>query len=78
MSIIGTSVQEMSDYWRPSISANKKEEIEKFIEEHPEMPFNNPRDFIDFAINKVIYEVQTGITDRKQQKEELRKLIEDL
>lgn len=68
----------MNDYWRPSISAEKKQEIEKFIEEHPEMPFNNPRDFIDFSINKVIYEVQTGSVDKKQQKEELRKLIEEL
>ena len=79
MSIVGTSVDEvMNDYWRPSISSEKKETIEYLIEENPELPFASAKEFMDFAINRLIFEVETGMPNKQQQKEELRKLIEDL
>jgi len=68
----------MSDYWRPSISEEKKQELEEFIKQHKELPFNTPKEMMVFATNKLIYEVETGEASAGKQKEQIKKILKEL
>lgn len=46
----------MSDYYRPTIPQRKKEEWQKFLENNPELPADNVRELIEFAVNQIIWE----------------------
>ena len=50
----------MSDYYRPTIPQRKKEEWQKFLENNPELPADNVRELIEFAVNQIIWEKNKG------------------
>lgn len=64
----------MGDYWRPSIAPEKRKDYEDFIDNHPELPVNTPKELMLFAANKLITEVETGAENIEQQQEALEEL----
>jgi len=50
----------MTDYYRPTIPQRKKEEWQKFLEDNPDLPVENVRELIEFAVNQSIWEKNKG------------------
>jgi len=48
----------MADYFRPSFQKQTKQEFQKFIDNHPELPIRNAKELMLFATRKMIYEVE--------------------
>lgn len=67
----------MADRWRPNFDAEFREEIERFLERHDEIPFSDPREFVQSVVKSKIMDVETR--DRKIEeaaKEMIRKDLE--
>lgn len=67
----------MADYWRPGFQESYKEFLEKFLEEHDEVPFEDPRDFMKFCTDQSIMEIQTSEKQIEKERERIKKELED-
>lgn len=71
----------MADYWRPGFPKNYKSQVQKFLDENDEVPFEDPREFMKFCTDQTIMEVQTSEKqiqkERERIKDELRKSLEE-
>lgn len=68
----------MSDYWRPSFGPEYKEKVEDFLKRHPELPFEDPKEFMQFCTDKMITDVETSSQQLRNAKQQLEDLQEDL
>lgn len=67
----------MSNRWRPGIDAEFKEEINNFIDRHPELGFNKPKDVLMQATREYIYEKDSQMSEKELQ-EKLDRIEERL
>ena len=61
----------MTDYWRPGFPSEYKHKIEQFLEKNPEVPFDDPRDFIKFCTDSKIMDVETREMNVKQEQKQI-------
>ena len=68
----------MTEYWRPSFGPEYKKKVEEFLERHPELPFKEPKEFMQFCTDKMITDVETSTEQLKRAQEQLEDLQKDL
>lgn len=66
----------MSDRWRPNFNAEFRKQIEKFLQEHEEVPYTDPREFIEAIVKLKIMEIETR--EKNVEEAALQMLKEDL
>lgn len=52
----------MADYWRAAIPEEFKETMEEFIEDHPELGFENPKELMIHATRNFMMENRETLT----------------
>lgn len=72
-----TKTEPMPDYWRPSFGPKYREKIEEFLERHNEIPFDDPKEFMQFATDQLIVQVETGDLKVQKEQERIKKQLED-
>lgn len=55
----------MARYYKPSIKKEFREEMERFIDDHPEMGFNSPKELMMHATRNFMIENQEEV-DKEQ------------
>jgi len=53
----------MSDRWRPNFKAEFRKEIERFLEENDQIPYSDPREFVESIVKQKIMEIGTREKD---------------
>jgi len=65
----------MSDYFRPSFSEKYRERLQEFLEEHPALPFDTPKELMKHTTNQFITDIETR---NMNEEEAAEKVLEDL
>jgi hypothetical protein len=67
----------MTDYWRPGYSEEYKNKLQEFLDNHPEVPIDNPREFMKFCTDQTIMDVVTKSEKLEEQRQEIEEEIKD-
>lgn len=68
----------MADYWRPGYKEGYKEKLENFLEDNPELPFENPRELMKFCTDRFVTEVELNQEEMSRARKKLDELRDEL